>query len=100
METPPTLPATLVAQVAVPHAVPVTATWHPPFPSHFAVFPHASAFTHRLASLGAPPAAIGVQVPSIWTTVQLWQPPVQSVSQHTPSAVQCPLMQSAPALQD
>jgi hypothetical protein len=100
MGTPPTFPLTLPAQVALPHAVPVAATWHPPFPSHFAVLPQASPFTHRLASRGAPPAAIGVQVPSIWTTVQLWHPPVQSVLQHTPSAVQCPLTQSVPALQD
>jgi hypothetical protein len=71
MDTPPTVPMTLAAQLALPQAVPIAATWHPPFPSHFAVFPQASPLMHRLASRGVPPAAIGVQVPSIWTTVQL-----------------------------
>jgi hypothetical protein len=69
-------------------------------PSHLPSVPHIAAVRSLQTACGsAPPAAIGVQAPSEPGIAQLRQAPVQVVAQQTPSA-QCPLMQSASAVQD
>lgn len=67
----------------------------PPMPSHAPVCPQVDAGSLRQMACGSgAPAATGMQVPTLWTRLQLTHGPSQALVQQAPST-QKPLAQSA-----
>jgi hypothetical protein len=99
---PPTVPEIAGAHEALPHVVPTLASWQPLLPLHLPVLPQTLlALTAQVVvSLGVPPEAIELHVPTFPVSVQLWQAPEHALLQHTPSGEQKPLVQSEFALHD
>jgi hypothetical protein len=84
-----------LAHFSVAQTVPAEYLRQDPAPSQVPSVPHEAAFlsTH-IARGSAPPAAIGLQVPSADASAQLRQAPWQASAQQTPST-QNPLAHSA-----
>lgn len=96
---PSTVPETGAVHTWEPQIFPTSAVWQDPAPSHLPVLPHVvDPVAHVVVSRGAAPSAIEPQVPTLPERVQLWQAPPHVELQHTPSAVQLPLLQSVLAL--
>lgn len=91
---PDKLPETPGPQAEAPHTTPALAIWHPALPSHFPVLAQTLDVVAHMLSRGFPPDGMLEQVPCFPVNLQLWQPPVQALLQHTPSDVQKLLKQS------
>jgi hypothetical protein len=75
-----------LAQLSEAHWVPVGYLWQFPAPSQVPSVPQEVAGWSRQTLWGSPfPAGLGAQVPSEVDSAQLWQAPVQSELQQTPS---------------
>ena len=83
--------------IGAPHCVPLMYLRHPPAPSQVPSLPQveAAAIGHCDATSGAPPAAIGEQVPTLPVSEHDMQVPVQAVLQQT-LLTQFPDAQSVP----
>ena len=81
------------------HCVPAAYSWQPPAPSQKPVIPQPAAPWAVHCPFGSmPPAAIGLQLPSVPTSAHDLQLPVQAVAQQTPCS-QNALWQSPGAAQ-
>lgn len=95
----PKVPDTPGPQAADPQIKPALANWQLLLPSHLPVLPQTLEVVAQVVVLrGFPPAAMLEHVPALPVSVQLWQPPVQALLQHTPSGEQKLLVQSVFAL--
>src|SRR5437868_73951 len=86
-----------VHDIVTLHEVLPSASAQPPLPLHFPVLPQGAESGQKVGSRGVPPGPMLLHTPGSIGTRQLWQGPVQAVSQQTPSLEQCPLPQSVSA---